>query len=991
MQKLLLFAITLMSIHCNFAQTLVASYPFNGNAVDATGNVANNGTVNGATLSTDRFGNPNAAYNFDGIDDFIEGIADNLPSGDRTISLWFNADAGSIATNTPDVFSYGGGGCGSSLLMILNNVNNGKYQVSGHCNSNLNEYTYSALPENKWYNWVVTVNGTTIKMYVDGLPVNTTTNFTTPTNVLGKDFYIGTLINNNGIGRFNPSGGYYFKGKIDDIKIYDGALSDAQVSDLYSTFSLVAYYPFNGNADDQSGNDNHGTENGASLTTDRFGNPNAAYYFDGVDDYIEAAADNLPTGNCTVSLWFKADAGSMAANPGMFGYGGNGGACPGNSHILQLYQSSGINSFVSHAHCGTNQIFYNSPEIPEEKWYNWVVTTSGTTIKMYLNGKLVSTSNANTNPKIVAGKKLNMGAVVSLLGTSSYTDGNVGRFKGVLDDVKIYNAELPASEIFDNYIKDKTKPGSGNGLQLTRTGTRATDPWVNIGSGYDFGAEPFTYETWVKRDDLHTTENNFGIVLIVSESNGGWAVGISNSNTLFFSKVGINASFSTGIIGDTKWHHVALVYTGSELKFYIDGIMVSANSYTDTFNNGGNYTMGARQLFGNINGDQTLNGMIDETRIWKNVALSENEIRDWMCKKITSAHPQYQKLFGYFNFDETTNPIRGFGGHFGNFVNSPILQTSGAAIGNDSDHDYTHTIKSALISHTTGESFLVESITGDPSGIQVYRVDEAPSNLTGHNGLDPFPTYYGVFQAGGTTPTYNATYTYFGNNVGGGEANLRLYSRTNNAATSWTENLVLPDIINDKIVLTGQSTEYILGTATIPLPLNLISFTGKNIETGNLLSWLTANEVALSHFEIENSENGKTFEKIGELKANGGPSEKVYYEFFDLQLINYNSQLFYRLKMVDLDGKFKYSKIINIENKAQSEITIYPNPTSDYFTISGNMKFEKLQIVDASGKVLKEFLPQNGNRYSLAGISAGVYFVKNNGGNSLNINKLIIK
>ena len=50
---------------------------------------------------------------------------------------------------------------------------------------------------------------------------------------------------------------------------------------------LLAYYPFNGDAKDASGNGNDGTpQNGAQLTTDRFGNPNSAYYFDGIDDYI---------------------------------------------------------------------------------------------------------------------------------------------------------------------------------------------------------------------------------------------------------------------------------------------------------------------------------------------------------------------------------------------------------------------------------------------------------------------------------------------------------------------------------------------------------------------------------------------------------------------------------------------------------------------------------------------------------------------------------
>jgi Concanavalin A-like lectin/glucanases superfamily/Secretion system C-terminal sorting domain len=1026
MKSLLFISLILVSNFFANAQNLVASYPFNGNADDATGNPANNGTVNGATLTTDRFGNNNSAYFFNGNTDYIGGSSSSFPTGDRTISLWFYAEPSSILANTPATFTYGGGGCGSSFLMLLNNVNNGKYQISGHCNSNLNEHAYITAPEATWYNWVATISGTTIKSYINGILMNTTTNFTTPTSTDSKDFYIGTLINNTGIGRFNPSGGYYFNGKIDDVKIFDGPLTDKQVADNFVAESLVASYPFNGAANDATGHGNNGTVNGATLTTDRFGNANSAYYFDGIDDYIEANADNLPTGNSTISLWFKADVGSIAAKPGLLGYGGNAGACPGNSLLMSIFN----NTFTSQAHCASNLAQYISLSTPENNWYNWIVTTNGSTIKMYLNGRLVSTATTNTQPKIVAGKKLNMGVAVSSAGASDYIDGNIGRFKGVLDDVKIYDVPLSDSQVFDNYIKDQTKPGSGNGLQLNRTGTRATDPWVNIGSGYDFGAEPFTYETWVKRDDLHTTENNYAVALIVSESNGGWAIGINNNNTLFFSKASINSSNSTGTISDTKWHHVAVAYTGSELKFYIDGVSAGINSYTDSFTSNGNYTIGARQSFGNANGDQTLNGMIDETRIWKNVVLSETEIRDWMCKKITSNHPQYAKLFAYFNFDEnpialpsarkssvvTSPSIRGFGGHFGELVNNPIIQTSGAALGDQSVYAYSigsaggkTGAKSAgsllaplILYHTTGENITVNSTTGNPNGIQVYHVNEAPNFTTGLNQTNPFAHYFGVFQVGGTSPTYTATYNYFGQNVPTAETNLRLFSRTNNAVTTWTEYPALPNTSNQTITLTGQNTEYILAGGLTTLPLNLLSFSGKNENSQNILNWLTSNEVALSHFEIERSspiapEGGiatQKFEKIGEVKANGGPSEKVMYEFTDLQHSSFNihnSSLLYRLKMVDLDGKFKYSNIINIQIKQQLELSIYPNPTTDYFSISGNTAFEKLQIVDMAGRLVKEFLPQNDNNYSLNGLNEGIYFVKIFGGNQLKYSKIIKK
>jgi hypothetical protein len=69
---------------------------------------------------------------------------------------------------------------------------------------------------------------------------------------------------------------------------------------------LIAYYPFNGNADDESGNGNHGTVYGAVLTQDRWGNPDKAYYFDGVNDYIDVGNDPTlkPQLPLTFSCWF---------------------------------------------------------------------------------------------------------------------------------------------------------------------------------------------------------------------------------------------------------------------------------------------------------------------------------------------------------------------------------------------------------------------------------------------------------------------------------------------------------------------------------------------------------------------------------------------------------------------------------------------------------------------------------------------------------------
>jgi hypothetical protein len=79
--------------HAGLSDGLVAYYPFNGNANDESGN-GNNGTVNGATLTMDRFGNPNSAYNFDGMNNFIEiSSLSNMQYKPITYSVWINVSS----------------------------------------------------------------------------------------------------------------------------------------------------------------------------------------------------------------------------------------------------------------------------------------------------------------------------------------------------------------------------------------------------------------------------------------------------------------------------------------------------------------------------------------------------------------------------------------------------------------------------------------------------------------------------------------------------------------------------------------------------------------------------------------------------------------------------------------------------------------------------------------------------------------------------------
>lgn len=146
-----------------------------------------------------------------------------------------------------------------------------------------------------------------------------------------------------------------------------------------------------------------------------------------------------------------------------------------------------------------------------------------------------------------------------------------------------------------------------------------------------------------------------------------------------------------------------------------------------------------------------------------------------------------------------------------------------------------------------------------------------------------------------------------------------------------------------------------------PLPVELVSFTGAATADGITLKWSTASEDNNSHFEVERSTDGKAFEKISQVQGHGNSSVMLYYDHLDQRPkpgTNY-----YRLKQVDIDGQFEYSKIIAVnasESMAQElQVILSPNPCQtgncEISLLNPNQQKEvQVQLQDLSGKVVYE-------------------------------------
>jgi hypothetical protein len=208
---------------------LVAYYPLNGNANDVSGNGIN-GTVVSALPAKDRFGATNGCYSFNGNSQYIYAPADNLPSGPRTISLWFKANEVAIEP----VFLGYGGGCGSSFWMGLNLGETASFYLGTHCGGYSMSVNYTTPPTNAWDQWVLVMDDVGMTFYLNGQMIGTQTG-TTTTAVAGNQLGLGVASGANGGGvPYTDSNLGFLDGYLDDVRIYNVALSEYDVQQLYA-------------------------------------------------------------------------------------------------------------------------------------------------------------------------------------------------------------------------------------------------------------------------------------------------------------------------------------------------------------------------------------------------------------------------------------------------------------------------------------------------------------------------------------------------------------------------------------------------------------------------------------------------------------------------------------------------------------------------------------------------------------------------------------
>ncbi len=448
---------------------LVGHWTFDGknmisNVADSSGS-GNNGMMSGftSTSSAVTAGKVGQGLGFDGVNDYVDvgnsSVLD-FPDTSFSYSFWFNSNtvqARNVLSNR-----YADSSVYTGYSIYFANGTPKAYLQMRFIDGVDHSYTVSSTIEyNKWYHVAVVWDreSDTVNAYVNGVQT------LAPTSIVS----VGSIPKSSSfkIGRGEKG---YLRGFVDDVRVYSRVLSATEIKQLYSQGSakvastisrpaqtglssgLVGHWTFDGknmisNVADSSGSGNNGMMSGFTSTSSAVtaGKVGQGLGFDGVNDYVSIADHSSLEGmsSLTISAWVKAVNTGTGADQDILNKG-DIGLVP---YALRVSGSTGkMNFYVANSSAYANPVPISNSIIPFGIWTHFVGTYDGSTAKLYLNGQLQTTTgsltgNVNTNSSILA---------IGRQGPSSarYVSGS-------LDDVRVYNRALSASEVQQLYNMSK--------------------------------------------------------------------------------------------------------------------------------------------------------------------------------------------------------------------------------------------------------------------------------------------------------------------------------------------------------------------------------------------------------------------------------------------------------------------------------------------------------------------------------------------------------
>lgn len=367
-----------------------------------------------------------------------------------------------------------------------------------------------------------------------------------------------------------------------------------------------------------------------------------------------------------------------------------------------------------------------------------------------------------------------------------------------------------------------------------------------------------------------------------------------------------------------RWTHYALSFNGTQICVYIDGALVNTcQARALNTNTVMNYI--ARWNAG------YLNGQIDEVRIW-NYARTSAQITASMSTPLSGCN--VAGLVAYYNFEEGSGTTVN---HYDLTCAPPQMVYQLANVNFTTATTNIDNLLAYFNQYAT-----VPTLSGQPmtcvADFNCQVLNNGFWTINAFNNATTQISGDGVY----TLTLYNTNYTNAGVTCSGLAANRGGIMKRTNSAAAW--GVSIPGFcVND--ALTSVARGGMVGfsdfaTALTPspvlLPVELLNFNAKLI-TKNAVkhTWQTVTEKQTSYFLVERSKDGFNFGVLGRVEAAGNSTSLQTYEMIDTT--PFEGVSYYRLKMVDKDGSFSYSKVvaINLQGTDNAFFNVFPNPAGE--------------------------------------------------------------
>ena len=638
---------------------------------------ANHGINYGSVSGDNRHGSPGKAFNLDGASDYVEfpNTRYIYQEGDHTFSLWTRATGPRSGKFIA---------CHYNWRFRWSNESTVTFDV-GRMNSGTGPFYYQShnlgSSNNDWVmlTGVYKPSSQIVKFYVNGDLVNSLD--------IGTDTMFDQYSRNLRIGYSYHGNATFYEGLVDDIRIYNRALSENEIRMLYDTYQpqakvssasggLIGHWSLDQETFDPGTNritdltpyENHGTNYGATFTTDRHGKSGGAMSFNGANNAVDISQLSYPNtwdDNFSISSWINIPS-DFSWSSGRYDNIVSRGTYIGSHGLARSPTNNSVCGWVR----GDNGARVVCSDITRDSWYLLTMTWDGEDLIFYVDDSYIGVSSGQRDG---IPHQLNW----TIGRARAFSGGQGSWYEGLLDDVRIYNRALSQKEIQSLYntynpstgqdplqrglildmplTSEYTKGGSiGSEIMTDRT------PYGNDGQNYgavlsetgasfngsnnyaklsneilsteNIRSNGVTYTAWIKLVNNGITQNIIGQKPTSGYSqfsSGGLGVNSSNKAIMIAYDDGLTYKYATGnkVMQSDTWHFLVGTYNplDKNMRIYVDGVIdgdpVLINTFSRLVTNSEN-TIGRQTHSSTPN---YFNGDISNVKIY-NRSLSEEEI-----------------------------------------------------------------------------------------------------------------------------------------------------------------------------------------------------------------------------------------------------------------------------------------------------------------------------------------------------------------------------